>query len=432
MGRGIRYPLQKSYPHSVPEVDALPNWWWITSPDPDSTLLPVKIDTGIDAIASIRAPDGWRVPAINLRSSPGKSGSSTTPWQNVLRADQGWGVYYGDSRANRDTPSHETEGNRVMLEAFRLHASGEREQRAKAAPILIFEGYAVPGRPKGQVRFLGLSVIRGVEHVVQQDPKTGCEFANYRYELTILDLVEDEDALGWEWINARRNPRSTAADAARLSPKVWSRWVEGGDAALHRLQRRVLKRSVIPTARQHLVDEPDVVMLREIHRRYQGRGHRFESLASFVLNDIMQEAGIDYRPGWITPRGGDGGVDFVARIDLDPKGAFPSSRQVLLGQAKCESPGGTTSGRDIARLVARLRRGWVGAYVTTATFSDKVQLEILEDRYPLTLVNGQRLVQVLRRQLGSSGGSLQALLDNVDSAYETATSHRDYELVLDY
>ena len=49
------------------------------------------------------------------------------------------------------------------------------------------------------------------------------------------------------------------------------------------------------------------------------------------------------------------------------------------------------SGTHIARTVAKLRRGWLGVYVTTSYFSDKVQIEILEDKYPILLINGKIL-----------------------------------------
>ena len=42
-----------------------------------------------------------------------------------------------------------------------------------------------------------------------------------------------------------------------------------------------------------------------------------------------------------------------------------------------------TNGKDIARTVARLKRGWIGIYITTGYFSEPVQREVIEDKYPL-------------------------------------------------
>ena len=90
---------------------------------------------------------------------------------------------------------------------------------------------------------------------------------------------------------------------------------------------------------------------------------RFEGMASEITGSFLNETG-RYRRGWITRRGGDGGFDFVGRLDL---GSIDSGlRLVVLGQAKCKAGGSpATGGLDLARTVARLDRGWVGAFVTT-------------------------------------------------------------------
>ncbi len=114
--------------------------------------------------------------------------------------------------------------------------------------------------------------------------------------------------------------------------------------------------------------------------------HRFEGMASEIVGAHLNENG-RYRRGWITKRGGDGGIDFVGRLDL---GAAESGlKLVVLGQAKCKTGG--TGGQDLARTVARLDRGWVGAFVTTGHFSQEAQREIVSDRFPLLLVNGRQV-----------------------------------------
>ena len=74
--------------------------------------------------------------------------------------------------------------------------------------------------------------------------------------------------------------------------------------------------------------------------------HRFEGMASEIVGAYLNENG-RYRRGWITKRGGDGGVDFVGRLDL---GAAESGlKLVVLGQAKCKT-GGTLARTSRARL----------------------------------------------------------------------------------
>ena len=138
---------------------------------------------------------------------------------------------------------------------------------------------------------------------------------------------------------------------------------------------------------------------------YQGVGeHRFEGLASEIAGSILRSSG-QYRPGWITKRAGDGGIDFVSRLDL---GSGPGSlKLVVLGQAKCIAGAApVTSGLDLARTVARLDRGWVGAFVTTGYFSDQAQREVVADRFPLLMLNGRHVGETVVKEAAVRGLSV--------------------------
>jgi len=70
-------------------------------------------------------------------------------------------------------------------------------------------------------------------------------------------------------------------------------------------------------------------------------------------------------------------------------------------------------------VVARLRRGWIGAYVTTSFFTEVAQREMVADEYPLVLVPGRAVaegVEKLRDNLGID--TVEELLDWADEAYE--------------
>jgi restriction endonuclease Mrr len=118
---------------------------------------------------------------------------------------------------------------------------------------------------------------------------------------------------------------------------------------------------------------------------------------------------------FVTRGSADGGIDFVARHELGTD--FSSTSIVVLGQAKCRDPQATVSPNDVARLAARLHRGWIGVFVTTATFSEQAQVELLDDRCPVILVNGQRLVQEVKQILNRDSISLQDLLEREDQWY---------------
>lgn len=111
---------------------------------------------------------------------------------------------------------------------------------------------------------------------------------------------------------------------------------------------------------------------------------------------------------------GDGGVDFIGRIDRGSLAA--STPVVVLGQAKCILPTSSISPEQVARVVARLRRGWIGVYVTTGSFSRQAQVEIIDDQYPVVLISGGTLASTVRQMAqanydGDLGGLLDATVD---------------------
>jgi hypothetical protein len=137
-------------------------------------------------------------------------------------------------------------------------------------------------------------------------------------------------------------------------------------------------------------------------RAYYPKGSewRFEAVAAWVTERLLGERGV-YRHFGVTRRSGDRGFDFLGRLDLGA--GFGRVKLVVLGQAKCELPRKATGGIDVARTVARLRRGWIGSYVTTGYFSDPTQTEILQDRYPLLLVPGRVLAGELAKRMREEG-----------------------------
>jgi hypothetical protein len=317
-----------------------------------------------------------------------------------------------------------------MLDAFVLQ-SGDRKDRLNAPPILVFEAVPHAGRVKGQLMFHGLGVITKAELVVQRDEKSKLTFPNYVFDIALLDLAIENEELNWDWINARRNVTISLEDSLKLAPTSWRKWVDSGPASVSRLRRNVITRSVVSEKMQRPPKgSNEEAILKTIFNYYGTKKHRFEALAEFVAQEIFREQGVAYKSGWITQGGGDGGFDFVGSIDLDQFGSLKSSRQVVLGQAKCEKLTSATNGLHIARLAARLRRGWVGVYVTTSYFSVPVQREVLMDRYPVVLVDGGRVASVVRKYLLDHGVDLLTLLDDLSGQYGDRIGFGDPDSVI--
>ena len=279
-----------------------------------------------------------------------------------------------------------------------MHSSNSTEERLQAPPLLVFAarpGYRDGRRlEKGFLDFAGVCVIERLEFVVQRDPRSGKSFPNLVVDLVVLRL-DEHDEVDWRWIDDRRDADLPASNALEHAPAN----AHVGPAGASGPARRSPTRDEQPGAEQGRPPpepgSPDDEVLDEVYRFFDGRKHAFELLASRVAAAVMDARGGAYTAMWLTRSGGDGGMDFVGRLDVGQ--GVGSSPLVVLGQAKCIRPDSSISPDQVARLVARLRRGWVGIFVTTGVFSRQAQVEIVDDSYPVVLVSGARLAAVVRR-----------------------------------
>lgn len=393
------------------------------------------LEAGINRPAAVPAVGGARRSVIAIRSSPWKAGHDTNPWHDEFDVDHGHIRYYGDHKPSTGGMPGATRGNQVLLEAWRSHASTDTNERLAAPPLMVFRSVPAPGPDgrvlqKGHIEFCGAAIIDRLEHVVQRDPKSGRSFPNLVLDLTVVDLRETGDGLDWRWIDDRRDPSMTAEQSLRHAPASWRSWVQEGRAALPRIRRQVRSSRLRTDHDQRpLPGSNDEQVLNRIYRFFDGRKHSFEHLAARVAAEVLSSSGNSYRQGWLTAAGGDGGLDFVGRLDVGTAPAYTSL--VVLGQAKCVDPKSKINAEQIARVVARLQRGWIGVYVTTGVFSRSAQLEILNDRYPLVLISARTLVEVTNRLAqGAHAGDVDELLEDTAKEYAQAVTHRRPEEIL--
>jgi hypothetical protein len=416
------------------ELDGFLNYHFVTTPPNVVDVPRLMLEAGINPAAVVRAPDHARRPVVSLRSSPWKAGHVTNPWHDEFDLDHGHIRYYGDHKPTTMGLPGATPGNRAVLDAWELHAATASIERLQAPPLLVYRSVTVirDGRSlvKGHVEFCGAAIIERLEHVVQRDTETGRSFPNLVLDLAVIDLADTGDTLDMRWIDDRRNPTLSATQAARHAPASWMRWVKNGRAAIPRIRRRVVS-SRIRSADDQLpaAGSAEAELLRRLYTFFDGRKHAFELLAARVSAQILGRSGARYHDGWLTRPGGDGGVDFVGRLDVGtPANNTPL---VVLGQAKCIAPTSSISPDQVARVVARLRRGWIGVFVTTGTFSRQAQIEVIDDQYPLVLVDGKTLAeQVLRMAAADHDGDLDALLNSVTTDYGVAITYRRPDEIL--
>lgn len=409
-----------------PIVDGLPNLWSHTR---TAGSKGVALDKGIWPIAMLAAPDSPRRPAIILSSTLHKAGGEQTPWQDVYDLDKGRLRYFGDNRTPGKNPATQ-QGNKALLEQFELQSSTDKEDRRIAAPLIVFRRVVHKGKAKGHVTFQGFGIIERVELITQIDPRSSLPFGNFVFEIAILSLQNEHEVFDWNWITARRTTTKTAADSEESAPWSWKQWVKGGRPKLPMVRRKVARHHIStaeeqtpsPNTREHEI-------LEKVYDFYAGKKHRFEGLAARITSRILGRGSANYVEGWITDRAGDGGVDFVGRLDVGD--GFSVAKLIVLGQAKCEKLTKPTGGNHVARTVARLRRGYIGAYVTTSYFSRHVQEEVIEDRFPIVLINGLYIATEIHSMMVESGVSdIGHFLDDLDQHYDRQLENRDAEEIL--
>lgn len=425
VGQVYRYAAGKL--PDPPCLDGYPNFYHVTHTPGGARAL---LESGINGAKRVDGMDGSRRPVIFIRSSPWKAGTAQTPWHDVYDMDNGHVRYFGDHKADTKAAPGRTLGNATMLDAFTWHQASTPEERAYAAPLLLFRSVSRNGQPKGHVEFCGVGIIERAERLVQWGGPAQKTFVNYVYDIALLDLTAEDDAVTWAWIEARRDETLSAEQTLELAPKSWKKWVKDGHGSLPQVRRRVARSKVVkPKDQRPAKGSADAADLDLVYKYFDGKKHDFEAVASAVAARILRGSGSGYLEGWLTSRSGDGGADFVGRLDLGSGLALTSL--VVLGQAKCVKPDSLISADQIARVVARLRRGWVGVYVTTGAYSEPAQMEMVEDQYPILLVNGMTLVDELRKMARDDHrGDLIACIDHILNGHSTVITNRRPEEIL--
>lgn len=427
MRTGEVYRYSRPYTKTPDEIDGYPNYFSLVSGPRQKLPL---LERGINPIQIVQATDGARRPAVLISSSPHKIGSRETPWQDFFDPDNGHILYYGDNKDSDKDPST-APGNRILLQVYKTHNASDHSVRMSSVPLIFFERVSKAGKQKGFVKFQGYGIIERVELVSQYDRNKGQNFTNYLFHFAVLSLKDDREVFDWNWINMRRDPGLELDKTLESASHSWKQWIKAGKASLDRNRRRISKLLTLTAEEQRgpLIDlsSSEAQALKDISNFYTSKKRCFEALAAVVTERVIASSGGDYHFGWIT-RPPDGGADFVGRLNVGA--GFGAAKLVVLGQAKCEKVNTPTSGNHIARTVARLKRGWIGVYVTTSYYSEAVQREVIEDEYPLVLINGLRVAREVIRLAHEKGRSITALLEEIESEFESKIQVRRPEEIL--
>ena len=368
-------------------------------------------------------------PALIFHSNPLQKDKEVNPWSDVVIQEDGVVFYNGDNKsADRRigaNPGLGTQsGNNKVEGLMNLYKSHSREDRMKAPPILIFEQVACNGSSKGYRAFRGVGVLKKTHIRQQYETNSERVFSNYLFEITLIRLPSQ--GLNWEWINDRRDTKLSLEQSLRNAPASWKTWVDEGEGSLYKVRQKILHYAVgSPQQQSAELKQGHKDLLHAIIKHYkeERKESRFEALASLIAAEFFGEE--RFTRGWITPHSGDMGVDFIGRYDLrhaeipDPPGTVLGRTSLLvIGQAKCRLIDKSEMAVDIARVASRLQRGQIGIYITTGTYKRSVQEEVAIDDYPIILINGRHLADLLIRYMNRTGKHIKTVLTEQDTWYD--------------
>jgi hypothetical protein len=317
--------------------------------------------------------------ALVLVTDERSAGSTSNPWDDLIDIPHGRIVYWGDAKFDESRLVDDFPGNRAMHDAFNQVLDGKV---ALVPPVLHFSKQRT-----GWLRFNGLCVLDKLELTWFEDH--GRPVRNYRAHLTILD----EEFVDVAWLHSRMTA-STRMELEGRGPASWQRYQDG---VIDRL--RVWAPLVRSAASQlPKAGSVDAGLLSELVT-LSPTGFEAAVVTLFRELDEVRHNITRTRPT------GDGGFDFVGSFTLPP----PIQYEIpFLGEAKRYARTTAVGPKDVSRLVARLTRGQYGIFVTTSYFTKQAQEEVLEDRYPTTLISGSDLVRIMREMRIARGAEISA------------------------
>ena len=373
-----------------------------------------------------------RTPVIFCTSHPKPGADEGNPWLDVIEPDEGYALFNGDNKWPGQDPfigegGKRPIGNRKFLEVAELYK--DRSRRLQAPPVMVFRATWDAERRRRLKEFCGYGVPVQFSLRTQRVPepkrkdrrsprstalRRGRYFTNLLIELTMFDLTKEAGELDWQWVDDRANPDLSSDETLIHAPWAWRTWVAGEDAS--QVRRSVIRDRITKKDLQGPSPGDDASNFQRIMDFYGERPKAFEGLAALVAARLI---GQRCERKWVNIGQGDGGVDFVCLLKVgNPELRTGETGVVVIGQAKRWDPGKPVTPDDVSRLAARLRRGWIGAFVTTSYFTDQAQTEVLADGYPLLLINGKAVAAEVSKCLNESGLDIDAFLAEELAWYE--------------
>ncbi|MGO9085945.1 MAG: restriction endonuclease [Candidatus Sulfotelmatobacter sp.] len=306
------------------------------------------------------------LPAYIILVTAHIAGDYANPWDDIIDDRAGVIRYWGDAKfSDRDKTCESFAGNRCIKAVYDHLLVGDR---LMLPPILHFS------RPTaGRLIFNGLCALEAAELTWFED--CGRPIRNFRYGLSILD----EEFVNVDWLRSRVVATSKSG-LMEGAPKSWADYIRG------RTRRRQLWRTHVrrTEAQQPKHGSADEHVLKELNDLSP---KQFEAVIVALFREMKAVEHSITQTRYVN----DSGFDFFGTFTMP----LPVGYEIpFRGEVKRWKQGVGVG--EVSRLVARLRRGEYGIFVTTSYYTRQAQEEVLEDAYPIKLFAGLDLIRFLR------------------------------------
>ena len=310
------------------------------------------------------------LPAYLVLVTTGAPTVCTNPWEDIVDFSSAEISYWGDAKLHDTKRLDDFSGNGALRRIYDKSLEGER---GLLPPILHFSRERA-----GYVRFNGLCVLKSLE--LSWFDQDGIPIRNYHAKLTILDCEE----VRLDWLQHRVRSQSIPdLDNHPSCPKVWKSFRKGKTEAIDIWQSQIReKEQQLPAPGS--AAESILVQLTDL------ASYQFEKV---VVSLFREQQGVVHHISGTKPSK-DGGFDFFGSFKLPEP--LPYEIQ-FLGEVKKFSPNTRVDPKSVSRLVARLSRKQYGIFVTTSYFTNQAQQEVLKDAYPVHLMSGIDLANMILR-----------------------------------
>lgn len=336
---------------------------------------------GIRPLVYTSALSKTGLPAYLILVTHDVTGGQLNPWDDVVDLSSAEILYWGDAKGDQKKKIDDFRGNATLRKIYDYLLDGQKEL---VPPILHFS------KPKkGVVQFNGLCVLDKLD--VSWFDYHGQPVRNYHAKLTILDCPE----VSTEWLHHRVASGSpTSLDKHPDCPGSWLKYKKGNKNPIDIWVKQIRSETQqLPPA-----DSDDDKILKQL---ISLDPYDFENV---IVAIFQQMTDITHHVAG-TKATGDGGFDFFGTFKLPQPVAYEIA---FRGEVKRYSRSTSVDPKSVSRLVARLTRREYGIFVTTSYFTKQAQKEVLSDGYPVHLIAGADLVNILKHLRLLSDGVLRA------------------------